>query len=247
MAKRKIIEIDEEKCNGCGDCILACAEGALAMVDGKAKLVGEVYCDGLGACLGECPSGALKVVEREACKFDEKEVEKHLKKSHTRGPVKHEHAAGHFQGCPGSAAMNLKPARPTAKAEDRASALSHWPIKLRLLGSQAPFLKGADLVLLADCCGVALPGLHSKLVDGRAIALACPKFDDLDEHIEHLAEMIKVAGPKSITVVIMEVPCCRGLLHAAEQARIRAGVKVPIVRMVVGRDGRVLDESVVAA
>lgn len=269
---RNIIQIDEEKCTGCGQCILDCAEGALQLVDGKAKLVGEIYCDGLGACLSGCPTGALQVIEREADDFDEKAVED-LLRSQGRGlpPAGqqpqhghhehghhghhgHEHGHGHHQGlaaapqpalargCPGSAAMSLAPgAAPAPASGQTASQLGHWPIKLQLLNPQAPFLKDADLLLLADCAGASLPDLHGRLLRGRAIALACPKLDDAQAHIDKLAQVLVGAQPRSLTTVIMEVPCCRGLEYIAQQALAKAGVSPQLGSLVVARDGRVLE------
>lgn len=253
---RNIIQIDEEKCTGCGQCILDCAEGALQLVDGKAKLVGEIYCDGLGACLSGCPTGALQVIERPAEEFDEKAVEK-LLASQGRGLphpapaalANHQHGHhGHGQhhmpltgGCPGSAAITFKPgAAPAPTPGQAASQLGHWPLKLTLLNPQAPFLKGADLVLLADCTAASLPDLHARLLPGRAIALACPKLDDAQAHINKLAQVLAAASPRSLTVAIMEVPCCKGLEYIAQQALAQAGVQTKLGSLVVARDGRVL-------
>lgn len=251
--KRKIIEIDEKKCNGCGQCVSACAEGALELVNGKAKLVKDIYCDGLGACIGECPEGALKIIEREATIFDEKAVERRM---HGRTPQgksgKAPKAATSGKagetlpcGCPSSTVINLKTTRTPgpSPAGEISSELSHWPIKLKLLPPEAPFLKGADLVLLADCAAAAYPNLHPRLLRGRAIVMACPKFDDPEGHINRLAAILEVAHPKSLTVVIMEVPCCNGLLFAAEKAIELSGVKVPMKKMVVGRNGKILEND----
>lgn len=241
--KREIIEIDEEKCTGCGQCILSCAEGALELVDGKAKLVGEIYCDGLGACIGECPEDALKIVEREADDFDEEAVEELLAKKKKEEAAKE--PAPPAGGCPGSAAMALKDRPAETVSSDGASEsseLGHWPVKLQLLGPQAPFLRGSDLILLADCVAAAYPNLHRKLLRGHTIAMGCPKLDDLEAHIERLAEILKGAGLKSLTVAHMEVPCCHGFMHAAGQAIKRAGVDIPLRRIIVGRRGEILKE-----
>lgn len=249
MSKRNIIRIDEEKCTGCGECVTACAEGALAIVDGKARLVSDVYCDGLGACIGECPEGALEVVEREAEDFDEAAVEERLKKTEAEArECSVPSPAGPDEplacGCPSSASMSLKP-RGAGKASKEAageiaSELSHWPIKLQLIRPDSPFLKGSDLILLADCGAAAYPDLHRKLLKGRAVCMGCPKFDDIEGHIEKLAAILETARPKSLTVVIMEVPCCRGLVFAAEKAVEAAGSDVPLHLMVVARDGETL-------
>ncbi|MEW5911167.1 MAG: 4Fe-4S dicluster domain-containing protein [Thermodesulfobacteriota bacterium] len=241
---RNIIHIDEELCTGCGQCILDCAEGALKLVDGKAKLVGEIYCDGLGACLEGCPTGALTVSQREADDFDEAAVEK-LLASQGRAPAHGQAAPAqpaqmpHFAGCPSQAAMTLQPKAAPAVGP-AASGLGHWPIQLQLLSPQAPFLKNADLLLLADCAGASLPDLHSRLLPGRAVAMACPKLDQPEPHIERLAQIIKAADLKSLTVVIMEVPCCRGLAWIAQQALQRAGVDLPLGLLVVSRDGKII-------
>jgi Pyruvate/2-oxoacid:ferredoxin oxidoreductase delta subunit len=227
MSSRQIIQIDEEKCNGCGQCILSCAEGALALVDGKAKLVSEVYCDGLGACLGECPEGALTVVEREAPEFDRAAAEQHLQKPPVRA-------------CPSAGAMvfarNFGAAPETAEP---ASGLGHWPIKLQLLSPAAPFLKGADLILAADCAPFAFPDFHRRFLAGKAVAIGCPKLDDLEAHIDRLAEILKHGGIKSLTVVHMEVPCCFGFVHAAREAAARSGSSIPLQEVVITRQGKI--------
>lgn len=234
---RKIIEIDEEKCTGCGQCIIGCAEGALALVDGKAKLVGEILCDGLGACIGECPEDALKLIEREADEFDEAAVEAHLAKKKAPAPA--------FGGCPSSQNMVFQnaPSPGFKVAEGAPSSLGHWPTKLQLLGPGAPFLKGADLVLLADCVACAYPDLHAKLLPGRAVAMGCPKLDNLEAHIQRLTEIIKHSGLKSLTVAHMEVPCCSGFVYAAQEALKRAGANLELGRIKIGRDGSVLEEE----
>jgi len=248
---RKIIEIDEEKCTGCGECIIACAEGALALVDGKARLTGDVYCDGLGACIGECPEGALTIIEREAEEFDEEAVEELLKKQEKEALHKEEsdkppEKPAPPMACPGSRVMTLE--RPEKNACDEAtgeigSELGHWPVKLQLLGPGAPFLKHADLLLTADCVAVAYPELHRKLIKDRAVAIGCPKLDDLEAHIERLAEILKGARPRSLTVVHMEVPCCRGFLYAAEKAIEKSGVDVPLGRIQVGIKGEIQERE----
>jgi len=246
-ANRQIIEIDEEKCDGCGQCILACAEGALALVGGKARLVGDVLCDGLGACIGECPRGALRVIERPAEEFDEKAVERRLAETRRDDSPEAECSGTPALpcGCPGSAARTLKPSpvRELSAADRPESTLGHWPVKLQLLGPGAPFLKGADLLLVADCAGVAHPALHSELLPGRAVAIGCPKLDDLDAHIERLAQILRGARPRSLTVVHMEVPCCFGFVRAAQIAMERSGVSIPISRKMIGRTGEVLEEE----
>lgn len=239
---RKIIEIDEDKCTGCGQCITACAEGALQLVDGKARLVGEILCDGIGACIGNCPEDALRIVEREADDFDEEAVHEHLGKR-AASPAQPTLACG----CPSSAAMSFSPIQDTRGLgpcrADAVSRLGHWPVKLQLLSPAAPFLKGSDMLLLADCCGVACPNLHEKLLKGKTVAIACPKLDDIEQHIQRLSEILSQAAPRELAIVHMEVPCCTGLVHAALKAAQRAGVSIPMKHIVIGRRGEILAEE----
>lgn len=224
MAKRKIVHIDEDKCDGCGLCITACAEGALKLVDGKARLVSDVYCDGLGACLGDCPQGAITVEEREAAPFDEAAVEEHLAKGKSRplpmacpssgGPV----AGG---GCPGSQVRQLQPS--TRETMERGTAeeqsmLGHWPVQLMLVPAQAPFLADSDLLVCADCVPFAVRGFHEKYLAGRSVVVGCPKLDDLAHYRDKLTDIFRMARPRSVTVVEMEVPCCHGIAQATVQA-----------------------------
>ncbi|MFC1890546.1 ATP-binding protein [Thermodesulfobacteriota bacterium] len=248
---RKMIEIDEEKCTGCGECIITCAEGALELIDGKAKLVGDVYCDGLGACLGECPEGALTIIEREAEAFDEAAVEEHLR-SREASSHDHPHAGEGVPeptlpcGCPSSQTMVLDRTEPACEGNTAGtiqSALGHWPIKLQLLGPGAPFLKDSDLILMADCTAASFPDLHRKLLAGHTIAMGCPKLDDLEAHISRLAEILQGARPRSLTVAYMEVPCCYGFVTAAQEAVKRSGVDLPVGRIKVGRNGEILEEE----
>ncbi|MBI9077013.1 MAG: 4Fe-4S binding protein [Desulfatibacillum sp.] len=238
MALRKIIEIDEEKCDGCGQCIIACAEGALEIIDGKAKLVGDILCDGLGACLGECPQGALNLIERDAPEFDEEAVEERLSEVKDKKPE-----APLACGCPSSSAMIMSMPPRGVPGKAGASTLGHWPIKLQLLGPKAPFLQGADLVLLADCAAASNPALHQKVLPNRAIAMGCPKLDDLEAHINKLAEILDGARPKSLTVMYMDVPCCKGFVYAAQKAVEKAKVDMPIQLIQIGRNGEVLMEG----
>ncbi len=248
-ATRPIIEIDEDKCDGCGQCILSCAEGALKLVDGKAKLVGEIYCDGLGVCLGECPAGALTVVEREAEEFDEEAVEELLSRKKDAAPEKPAEETMAC-GCPGTQTRVIEcgdEERPADEPGEVGSRLGHWPVKLQLLGPKAPFLKDADLVLLADCVAVAYPELHRKLLPGKAVAIGCPKLDDLEAHINRLADILAGASPRSLTVAHMEVPCCKGFVHAANQAIKRSGVDIPLKSMQIGVHGELMEEETLSA
>jgi len=242
---RKIIEIDEELCNGCGQCVPACEEGAIEIVDGKARLVAEKYCDGLGACLGECPTGALKIVEREAEDFDEEAVEEYLKERSMDGkgagpaPDQPDSSEKMACGCPSSMIRDLGPAGPAVQAVSapRASQLGHWPVQINLIPPHAPFLKGAELLITADCVPVALPDYHARFVPGKVVMLGCPKFDDQSAYIEKFAQIFRQAAPKSLTVLIMEVPCCSQMIYILKQAMERAGVEIPTQIKVIGLKG----------
>lgn len=245
MPRRKIIEIDSERCNGCGACITACAEGALALVDGKARLISDVYCDGLGACIGDCPTAAITVIEREAADFDAAPG-LHPHGDHTAKPIVSAPEPTLACGCPGSHEMALKPTGrdcPEPAATDHPSELTHWPIKLSLLSPAAEYLAGADLLLLADCAAAACPNLHARLLKNRCVALGCPKFDDVESSVQRLAEIIRQARPKSVTVAHMEVPCCNGLFVIALQAAAVSGTDVGVGRVVIARTGEPLSEQ----
>ncbi len=244
--KRKIIRIDEELCDGCGQCILSCAEGALKLIDGKARLVRDVYCDGLGACIGECPTGALTIIEREADAFDEKAVEEHLGR-----PLEPERAEPLACGCPGTTAMTMN-ADDGNDLDDTPgdavrSTLSHFPVKLQLISPRAPFLQDADLLLMADCCALCLPDLHRRLLRKKAVAMGCPKLDDVNAHIERLADIVRHGGIRSLCVVHMEVPCCSGFIRAAREALKAAGSDIPLSHIMIGRQGEILQEGPVDA
>jgi len=241
---RKIINIDEEKCTGCGLCVSACAEGALQIIDGKAKLVSEVFCDGLGACLGECPEGALTIEERPAADFDEKAVEQFLHKQKAPAPPPHAPMA-HSGGCPGSALRSFQPKTPAETphaAAPSGSALSHWPVQLMLVPPSAPFLKGADLLICADCVPFTVPDFHMRYLRGRAVLVACPKLDDLDYYRAKLKDIIEAAQPSRLTVLRMEVPCCGGLAHAVKKARDQISPSTPLEVHTLGIRGGVRQE-----
>lgn len=240
--KRKIIEIDEEKCTGCGLCIPGCAEGALAIVNGKARIVRDMFCDGLGACLGHCPEGALRIIEREAEDFDEAAAMEHVRKTGSMPG-----APARPSGCPSAAMLRMTPApRPNAPGET-ASALSHWPVKIRLVPPHAPFLNNADLLIAGDCCPAASPDFHSRFLDGRVVMLGCPKFDNAAEYVERLARIFTQAEPRSVTVLEMEVPCCSGMSRIVAQALARSGRNIPCARRIVTRDGRSTEEKMPGA
>jgi Fe-S-cluster-containing hydrogenase component 2 len=247
---RKIIEIDDELCDGCGNCIPSCAEGALEIVDGKARMIADFYCDGLGACLGECPTGALSIVEREAAEFDEEAVEEHLARQKTDEPEVMPMASG---GCPSarlqtfageenpSATSPCQAANQPAAFEHSESALTHWPVQIMLVPPTAPFLKDADLLVVADCVPLTYPDFHRDFLKGKAVMMGCPKFDDAQHYIEKFSEICKVSGIKSITNVVMEVPCCSALPMIVKKGMALSGVTIPIEDVVISTRGKVLE------
>lgn len=241
---RKIIQIDEEKCDGCGQCVISCAEGALEIIDGKAKVISDNLCDGLGACIGECPQDALNIIERQADEFDEEAVEEHLAKNQAEKNSEKTMACG----CPSSQIQSFAPQSPCQKANtpaqlgpDEQSALSHWPVQIRLIPPTAPFLKGADLLIVADCVPVAFPSLHRDFLKGRTVMIGCPKFDDADEYIEKFAAIFKTAGVKSITTVVMEVPCCSALPMMVKKGLELSGQSVPNSQITISTRGKIVD------
>jgi Pyruvate/2-oxoacid:ferredoxin oxidoreductase delta subunit len=246
VAVRDVVQIDERLCDGCGDCVPSCAEGAIQIIDGKARLVGDVYCDGLGACLGHCPQGAITVVRREAESFDQEAVDRHL--ATLRSPPPPPAAAGlplvsrqAAASCPGSRVVAFGPAAATRDdGQAVPSRLRQWPIQLHLLPPTAPFLQGAELLLAADCVAFAVGGFHQAHLDGRALAIACPKLDSQQEvYVAKLAAMIDLGGIRSLEVMVMEVPCCSGLVRLAEEALARAARTVPLRVTVAGIRGEV--------
>ena len=283
---RKIIQIDEDKCDGCGACETDCAEGALKVIDGKAQVVNDVFCDGLGACIGACPTGALEIVEREAEEFDESAVEQHLANlhkpnaappapgpaargrpasptlAHTPRPLGgHGGHAGHGGGCPGSAlrmfgdgptpaaaAPGVRPAPAPSAAPaggwnaptQPRSELTQWPIQLRLLPTSGPLYQNRDLLLLADCTAAAYPDLQRGLVAGKTVLMSCPKLDDPEESVDKLSVIFR--NPiKSVSVAIMEVPCCSGLVRITQEAMRRAGASFPLEVVRIGVRGDLLE------
>ncbi len=243
---RKIIEIDRELCDGCGQCILSCAEGALEIVDGKAEVISDNLCDGLGACMGNCPQDALKIIEKVCDDFDEEAVEQWLKEK-----AEKEKAAGKEEGCGCGCSSTLVQSFPMAapSAPDtvdiagtasRPSALAQWPVQIRLVPETAPFLKGADLLVAADCASVASADFHDKFLAGKAVMIGCPKFDDAQSYVEKFTGIFKTAGIKSITVLAMEVPCCAGLPNIVKKAMEKAGVTIPVEEVIIGTRGQVV-------
>jgi len=253
VAKRKIVQIDESKCNGCGLCVPSCAEGAIQIIDGKAKLVADIYCDGLGACLGECPQDAITIIERDANPFDEEAAMQQvarMKAEQARETAPSESAGSVCAGsCPGSlsqslpiVAIGVQPGgsqehTPTSEA---ASQLGNWPVQLHLVPPNAPFLQEADLLLVADCVPFALPDFHERLLRRRPVVIGCPKLDDTNSYVEKLAAILTESNIKSLTVVHMEVPCCTGLVRIAEAARQVAGRQTPLEDVTVSIRGRVV-------
>jgi len=258
MGVREVIEIDEKLCDGCGDCVTACAEGAIAIIDGKARLISDVYCDGLGACLGHCPQGALKVIHREADAFDEQAVEDHLVRLRTKGGekvappqlsvVSPQPMMG-GGGCPGSRAQMHQPVAPgpSAACEGPSSQLRHWPVQLHLVPPAAPFFQNQDVLLAADCVAFAVGDFHQRFLSGSSLAIACPKLDSTQEiYLQKLVAMIDEAEIRSLKVMVMEVPCCGGLVRLAEEALRRAKRDLPVECLVVGTQGHILGEYQIA-
>jgi len=233
---RKIVRIDEEKCNGCGACVPRCAEGALKIIDGKAHLVSEVYCDGLGACLGECPMGAIAIEERPAEEFDEKAVENHRNEEKQEEEVL-------ACGCSSAQVQELVEHEPVTSVTPvyQPSTLHHWPVQLTLVPIRAPFLKGADVLLAAHCTAFAHGSFHKDFLKGRALLIACPKLDDIEAHLEKLTQLVAHSGMKSLTVLHMEVPCCSGLVYLAKKAIEASGRKIPLREITIDVRGNILE------
>ena len=223
--KRKIIIIDEDLCDGCGNCITSCEEGALQIIDGKAKLVNPVFCDGLGNCLGECPTGALTIEEKDVPAFDMKAVETHLSKSKVTA-------------CPGSSQQQWKAAPTGDKEATIPSGLGNWPIQLMLVPPQAPYLQNCDLVIAADCTAFAHGSFHSLFLDStKPLLIACPKLDNVSYYLDKLADIFRLAEIRSIELLLMEVPCCSGLQKIVQEAMKMAEKEIPLKTTVIGVRG----------
>ena len=235
--KRKIIKIDEEKCNGCGLCVTGCHEGALQLIDGKAKLVSESYCDGLGACLPECPTGALTLEEREAANFDEEAVQKVMEQRANSEP------ANLACGCPGTHAKSIerKPA-PTVPpiSSTVGSELRQWPCQIQLVPVNAPYFENAQLLVAADCTAYAYAGIHQDFMRNKVTIIGCPKLDQAD-YTEKLTAILKAHEIQSITVLRMEVPCCGGIVHSVKQAIVNSGKMVPWQVVTISTDGTIVE------
>jgi NAD-dependent dihydropyrimidine dehydrogenase PreA subunit len=297
--KRDILKIDEDLCNGCGQCVPNCHEGALQVIDGKVRMVSELMCDGLGACIGHCPEGAITIETREAEQYNETRVMEHMKDKGKNTIVAHlKHLKDHGEtgflqegvsylkdhrtelkfsleevisevhnhtketasqpqpqpqphheggGCPGSRTMVIdKPSTSTdhVMLTDQPSELRQWPVQMHLVNPNAPYFRSADLLLAADCVAFSMGTFHSKHLRGKSLAIACPKLDQgTDTYIEKLTAMIDIAKVNTITVMMMEVPCCGGLLHMVRTALNNATRKVPVKKMIVGLKGDVLQEE----
>lgn len=257
MATRQIVKIDEEKCTGCGLCVPSCAEGAIQIIDGKAKLVADNLCDGLGSCLGDCPEDAITIEEREADAFDEAAV--HAQVSETKqasqkniSAVAPSHDHGAAGGCPGSRMLSFdEPKTPLTTKSDMetevgpvSSQLRQWPIQMHLVSPTAPYYQEADVLLAADCVAFSVGDFHREYLKGKALAIACPKLDDgQGVYIDKLVSMIDDAMINTLTVMIMEVPCCKGLIALATQAVQKASRKVPIKKIVVSLKGELISEQ----
>ena len=294
--KRQIITIDEKRCTGCGDCIPGCPEGALQVIDGKARLISDLFCDGLGACIGHCPTGAMKIETREAEPYDEKRVMhesiakggpnviaahlhhlmdhaqndfvlqalEYLQEQGIANPLEsepdrkqaaqHSHTAhshvAHAGGCPGSRTIDFsangksEAAVATMPGAPVQSALRQWPIQLHLVSPQAPYFEGSDLLLAADCCAFAVGDFHGSFMRGKSLAIACPKLDsEMDIYVDKLAAMIDLSRINTITVAIMEVPCCGGLMSIVAEAQRKAKRKVPVKKVLISLQGETLSEE----
>ncbi|OGC04763.1 4Fe-4S ferredoxin [candidate division WOR-1 bacterium RIFOXYA12_FULL_43_27] len=275
--KRKIIHIDEDKCTGCGDCIPNCPEGAIQMIDGKARLISDLFCDGLGACIGTCPVGAIKIEEREAEPYNEEKTMENIIKAGPNTIKAHlEHLKDHGEedyykralkvltsknipvpetkkeignvpcGCMGSKMMDFSEEKDVCCHEEgeRQSQLRQWPVQLHLVPTNAPYFQGKDVLLAADCVAYSLADFHKDYLKGKSLAIACPKLDSEQEiYIEKIKQLIDQAQINTLTVMIMEVPCCSGLLRIAELAAGQAKRKIPIKKVVVGISGKILKEE----
>lgn len=278
--KRKIINIDEQKCTGCGLCTGGCPEGAIKLINGKARLTGDLLCDGLGACIGHCPEGAITIEEREAESYNEiKVIEniipqgkelveahlQHLDEHNEKGFLKEaldylnkinfkfdfkpaENLAAkpehHQGGCPGSRAFSFEKSETTTETGERQSHLTHWPVQLHLLSPAAPHYRGSDLLVAADCTAFTVGDFHKNFLKGKTLAIACPKLDDgQDVYVEKITDLIDEARVNTITVMVMQVPCCGGLVRLVQQAASQANRKVPIKCLVVSVRGEVLTEE----
>ena len=287
MAVRKIIEIDKDICNGCGNCIPNCPEGALQVIDGKARLISDLFCDGLGACIGECPVEAIKVVNREAEPYNETKVMENIARQGKNVIAAHlKHLRDHGEtglydealeylknnnieiakgvemnskksenedrlpcGCPGSAVMDLRgeepceAVKPGVRLTAKESKLRQWPVQIMLVPSTAPYFKGADLLIAADCVPFAYAGFHDDFLENKALLIGCPKLDDSEFYMKKFTEIFRLNDIKSVTVVHMEVPCCFGMLSIVKQALKDSGRDIPVNAVNIGIRGNIISEN----
>jgi NAD-dependent dihydropyrimidine dehydrogenase PreA subunit len=278
---RKIIKIDKEKCDGCGNCVPECHEGALQIIDGKARLISDLFCDGLGACLGNCPPGALTIEEREAEPYDERKVMDYIIKGGVNVITAHlKHLRDHEEfeylrealeylrdagienpltqnelqekkshcGCPGSQEISIE--NTSENDSERGVRISHlrqWPVQLHLVSPHAAYFRNSDLLLAADCCGFAYPDFHKDFLKGKSLAIACPKLDSNKQvYLDKLITMINESNLRSITVLIMQVPCCSGLAQLAQQAIEISGSKIPVKLTVIAPSGEIIQSAQVS-
>lgn len=236
---RKIIEIDDELCTGCGECVPDCAEGSLEIVGGKARLVADKLCDGLGACLKSCPTGALTIVERAADDFDEDAVHAFLAEKDRKKTAP-------TMGCPSARPQSLQPSSceaANAPGPQTGSTLSHWPIQIRLIPPAAPFLENSDLLVAADCTAVSYPDINRTFVKGRVVMMGCPKFDDAPMYVSRFTEIFQQRKINSVTILIMEVPCCSAMLQIIKKSRDDAGSSVPVRQVVISTQGNIINDQ----
>lgn len=260
MAIREMVNIDEEKCDGCGLCVPSCAEGAIQIIDGKARLVADNLCDGLGACLGDCPQGAITIEKRDADEFDEVAVNVRLKEI-GRDPLPHDHAPAvpvqgggcpsaqvksfvapaQGGGCPSARLMDFdaKPAAETTEAGQRPSELRQWPVQMHLVPPTAPFLQDADVLFAADCVPFAYADFHKDMLKDKVLLIGCPKLDDGQAYLEKLTQMLQVGNIRKLSVAVMEVPCCSGLVALSRQAIAASGKDIPFEIITVGIKGNI--------
>ena len=243
MVKRNIVKIDEEKCNGCGQCINACAEGAIKLINGKAKLVSEIYCDGLGACIGHCPQDAITIEQREAEQFDEEATKEHLEKE-KKQPMPIDFV------CPGMMSKDLKQKSETVPSSEKVigdvtSQLGHWPVQLKLVSPQAPYFKNADLLFVADCVPFAMGDFHTKFLKGHSVVVGCPKLDDSAYYIEKVAEILQTNNIESLTVVHMEVPCCSGLTNIVRKAIEKNKIAITFEDVTIDLHGNIKNKVII--
>lgn len=254
--RRNVVEIDRNKCNGCGVCVSACHEGAIEIIGGKATLVSDVYCDGLGNCIGKCPQDAIKIISKDAQDFDFAKTNEHLRKigrnllkSNPLGIRKNQNKddnkndvgrVPHLSTCPGAMVLTFeKVSRPKNERKGKSfSELRQWPVQLSLVSVNAPFFKGADVLICADCVPFAEPDFHDKLLKGKAIVIGCPKLDDIELYAEKIQEIIRTNDIRTVTVAIMEVPCCARLYAVVNEAAEMSGKNVPVTKIVTKIGGR---------